>query len=98
MERNSRPLNEVAVSLWPTPSASVPNDGESPLSVAGKLWPTPTASDANASGSFGYSTDSGRHAGTTLTDATVRTSGRPAGTTSKAGRATSNASQGELPW
>jgi len=32
-------------------------------------WPTPTASDANAAGSAGYSTASGRHSGTTLTDA-----------------------------
>jgi len=37
-----------------------------------KLWPTATATDAKASGSAGYSTESGRHAGVTLTDATVR--------------------------
>ncbi len=36
------------------------------------LWPTPTATDAKASGAAGYSTASGRHAGTTLTDAVVR--------------------------
>jgi hypothetical protein len=35
-------------------------------------WPTPTAGDAKASGSAGYSTESGRSAGVTLTDATVR--------------------------
>lgn len=35
-------------------------------------WPTATATDANASGSAGYSTASGRHSGTTLTDAAVR--------------------------
>ena len=35
-------------------------------------WPTPTATDAKASGSAGYSTASGRHSGTTLTDAAVR--------------------------
>lgn len=34
--------------------------------------PTPTASDRKASGSAGYSTESGRHAGMTLTDAVVR--------------------------
>jgi hypothetical protein len=34
-----------------------------------KLWPTPTAGDHKASGASGYSTASGRHSGTTLTDA-----------------------------
>lgn len=37
-----------------------------------KLWPTATAGDAKASGAAGYSTESGRHSGTTLTDAAVR--------------------------
>jgi hypothetical protein len=36
------------------------------------LWPTATATDARASGAAGYSTASGRHSGTTLTDAAVR--------------------------
>ena len=36
------------------------------------LWPTATATDSKASGAAGYSTDSGRHSGTTLTDAAVR--------------------------
>lgn len=36
------------------------------------IMPTPTAGDAKASGSAGYSTDSGRHSGVTLTDAVVR--------------------------
>jgi hypothetical protein len=40
--------------------------------IAYSLWPTATASDANSSGAMGYSTASGRHPGTTLTDATVR--------------------------
>lgn len=35
-------------------------------------WPTPTATDAKGSGSALYSTESGRHSGTTLTDAVVR--------------------------
>lgn len=39
---------------------------------ASSLWPTPTATDAKASGAAGYSTESGRHAGVTLTDAAVR--------------------------
>jgi hypothetical protein len=33
------------------------------------MWPTATSTDAKSSGSSGYSTESGRHAGTTLTDA-----------------------------
>lgn len=37
---------------------------------ASSSWPT--ATDANASGAVGYSTASGRHSGTTLTDAAVR--------------------------
>jgi len=52
------------------------NGAGMPLAVAAKLsasaMPTPTAGDAKASGSAGYSTASGRHSGTTLTDATVR--------------------------
>lgn len=36
------------------------------------LWPTATATDSKASGAAGYSTASGRHSGTTLTDAAVR--------------------------
>lgn len=36
------------------------------------LWPTATATDSKASGAAGYSTSSGRHSGTTLTDAAVR--------------------------
>jgi hypothetical protein len=32
MTRNSRPLNEQAVNLWPTPASGVFNDGESPES------------------------------------------------------------------
>jgi hypothetical protein len=32
-------------------------------------WPTPTLKDSASSGAAGYSTESGRHSGTTLTDA-----------------------------
>ena len=32
-------------------------------------WPTPTRGDGSSSGAAGYSTESGRHSGTTLTDA-----------------------------
>lgn len=42
-----------------------------------ETWPTPTSGDAKASGAAGYSTESGRHEGTALTDATCR-SGPPA--------------------
>jgi hypothetical protein len=35
-------------------------------------WPTPTSKDHAQSGAAGYSTASGRHSGTTLTDATAR--------------------------
>lgn len=46
---------------------------EPPMSVGGcSFWPSPTASDANASGSAGYSTETGRHSGVTLTDAPLR--------------------------
>jgi hypothetical protein len=43
-----------------------------PLAMAVRTWPTPTAGDSQDSGSAGYSTESGRHSGTTLTDAVVR--------------------------
>lgn len=68
---------------WPTPTArdwrSTPASPETharnarPLSEVVGLsdWPTPTASDAKDSGAAGYSTESGRHPGTTLTDAAV---------------------------
>lgn len=42
----------------------------------GDGWPTPTAGDAGGSGAAGYSTESGRHSGTTLTDAVVGPRGR----------------------
>lgn len=41
-------------------------------SVFSGSLPTPTASDSKASGSAGYSTESGRHPGTTLWDAVIR--------------------------
>jgi len=83
--------------MWPTPDASVSNDGEdlqqweqrretlkakgvngngcgTPLAVAARLWPTPTAGDAKSSGSRVGNPDTKAHPGTSLTDATVRTS------------------------
>jgi len=40
------------------------------------LWPTPVAGDSKACGAAGYSTKSGRHTGTTLTDAARIWAGR----------------------
>ena len=57
---------------YPTPTAS---SYGSTLARRGDLWPTATATDAKASGAAGYSTASGRHSGTTLTDATARMPG-----------------------
>lgn len=58
--------------------------GEYPsLSSWARLWPTPTAGDEKASGAAGYSTASGRHAGTTLTDAAVRNWPTPSATDGK---------------
>lgn len=45
--------------------------GVSNLSERVQALPSPTAQDANSSGSAGYSTASGRHSGTTLTDAVL---------------------------
>ena len=63
-------------SSWPTATASChtgpggDREGGPNLQTRAALWPT--ATDARASGAAGYSTDSGRHSGTTLTDAAVR--------------------------
>jgi hypothetical protein len=65
--------------MWPTPAASEGgSNGNAPgengprrpsLEGAARLWPTATAMDCIGSGSAGYSTESGRRPGTTLTDA-----------------------------
>jgi DNA (cytosine-5)-methyltransferase 1 len=52
----------------PVRGGSGPTDARWPR----RLWPTPTATDCKASGGAAYGTESGRHAGTTLTDAIVR--------------------------
>ncbi len=63
---------------WPTPMAGTPaqngynaagNNDSSRKTVELAAWPTATVQDAASSGSAAYSTDSGRHSGTTLTDA-----------------------------
>jgi hypothetical protein len=76
-ERNSPALN-VQAATWPTPRAAdaTKGSGESPkrdggpsLTTVSAQWPTPTAMDSRSSGAAHYSTESGRHSGTTLTDA-----------------------------
>jgi hypothetical protein len=83
---SARRTGELASSWWPTPvaqsygsnrggSAGRVGPARHSLEGAVKLWPTPTAGDSKASGAAGYSTESGRHSGTTLTDATARAAG-----------------------
>lgn len=56
-----------------SPGSSVPRISAPPTDAIGcTYWPTATATDAKASGAAGYSTASGRHSGTTLTDAACR--------------------------
>jgi hypothetical protein len=73
---SERPTCEnVSLSLLPTPIASQrgsrgqTSDGGEVLDAVIRLLPTPTAADYKASGAAGYSTQSGRHSGMTLTDA-----------------------------
>lgn len=72
--------NGSSSSLWPTAAA---RDHKGPHMSSGDreggpclgravLWPTATATDAEASGAAAYDRSSGRHSGTTLTDAAVR--------------------------
>jgi len=69
---------------WPTPSATLGSNGGLVTEAKGREggtlieaisartnWPTPTGKDSENSGAQGYSTASGRHSGTTLTDAAV---------------------------
>lgn len=77
MARNARPLNEVIHRL-PAPMACdasrgnhAHHHGETNPTLKGAIMrlPAPTAADASQSGAAGYSTSSGRHSGTPLTDA-----------------------------
>ena len=76
---------------WPTTSATDWKGSSTDEQRRGQLgavvrlagWPTTTTQDAASSGARNYSTESGRHSGTTLTDA-ARLSG-PAPTGSPAG-------------
>lgn len=65
---------------WPTPNASGADRGGSIAHMDGRRsnlidtaqlagWPTTTTQDGASSGAMGYSTESGRHSGVTLTDA-----------------------------
>jgi hypothetical protein len=88
--RNGKTVDLPAtVRDWATPSARDWRDGRAseathlrnsrPLNeqILRERWPTSTAGDTNRSGAAGYSTTvSGRHLGTTLTDATVGPRGR----------------------
>jgi hypothetical protein len=46
-----------------------PMPGHRTAESGSSFWPTPVAGDAKSCGAAGYSTESGRHAGVTLTDA-----------------------------
>ena len=77
--RSVRPIGGSGSSSWPTANAadwkgsSQPGQRRRQLSEAVEArWPTATSQDAKASGAAAYSTESGRHAGTTLTDAACR--------------------------
>ncbi len=72
--------NQGEAKAWQTPtvadveggrmSRSGARSGELLLKGQAAHWPTATAQDAKSSGAAAYSTESGRHAGVTLTDAT----------------------------
>lgn len=64
--------------LFSRPDLETSKDGDMSLSdgqSSRPLWPTATVGDSKQSGAAGYSTESGRHSGTTLTD-TVKTTGK----------------------
>lgn len=95
--KSVRPTEERESSSWATPTAKCAEDSQTHRSGArsaellltgqAKMWPT--ATDAKASGAAGYSTESGRHSGVTLTDAACR--GLLAPQTPKVGVSTSTA-------
>jgi hypothetical protein len=72
------------------PSAQARKSPCLPAAVSMTMWPTATATDAKASGAAGYSTASGRHSGTTLTDATVGPRGPESRSTTGKSRARLN--------
>lgn len=76
--QHTRPSLDSMITRLPSPKARDAEAGVDPrtraegpnLITAIARLPSPTAGDAKASGAAGYSTESGRHSGTTLTDAT----------------------------
>jgi len=72
-----RPTGGSASGSWPTPHGmqcdnermAGPTGNELGRAVTKALWPTATAGDARMTGAAGYSTESERNSGTTLTDA-----------------------------
>lgn len=67
------PVSPFALLTWERrigDSDSFSSAGAAKDSRSCATWPTATATDSRSSGAAGYSTESGRHAGTTLTDAT----------------------------
>lgn len=94
--RHSPNLGTVVQQDWTTPTRDDAGgrmtryaQGGTSLS-AQTLCPTATATDAKASGAAGYSTASGRHSGTTLTDATCGPRGPESRSTSGKSRARLN--------
>lgn len=77
LEGAGSPLYVLTWKVWDMPlgppicalRASVPRTNDSGSFGGLQGWPTTTASDARSSASAAYSTESGRHGGTTLTDA-----------------------------
>lgn len=87
LRQPSAPRTSVIESSYSLPTPSASRYGSNRGGAAGRvgkdrpslvtmglrgLLPTPTATDCKASGAAAYSTESGRHAGVTLTDAVVR--------------------------
>ena len=77
------------IDQWETDPYTEPIPRHSVNRSSGQGWPTPTAGDAKSSGAAGYSTASGRHSGTTLTDAASGARGPLAQTTTTDGATTS---------
>ena len=73
---------------WRCGKASEATHGRNarPLNEVVHRLPTPTTTDAKASGAAGYSTASGRHSGTTLTDAIYRQALLPAASKGRSGK------------
>lgn len=74
-ELQRKGVNDLSVAAmlagWSTPRANKWGFPDAHGSQEGPVasWPTPTKQDSASSGAAGYSTESGRHSGTTLTDA-----------------------------